>query len=225
MQDPTFVQKAFSDIAPRYVLANHVLSGGIDWFWRRLVASRVQAAHPKRVLDVATGSGDLAAAVQKACPEALVIGADFCAPMMVHAQQRGLKHLIVADGMNLPFPEASFDCLTVGFGLRNMADYPAAVTEFARVLRPGGRLFILDFSHPPGLLRPIYEWYLHRVLPLIAGWLTGHRGAYDYLGGSIQTFPSGEVMRDLVRGQGFTTCDWHPLTFGIASLYEAERAL
>ena len=109
MQDPTFVQKAFAAIAPRYVLANHVLSGGIDVLWRRKVAALAAEHRPQRVLDLATGSGDLAAAVGAACPEALVIGADFCAPMMAHARRRGLPHLVVADGMALPFAAGTFD--------------------------------------------------------------------------------------------------------------------
>lgn len=223
MQDPSFVQKAFAAIAPRYVLANHVLSGGIDVLWRRKVAALAAARQPERVLDLATGSGDLAAAVAGACPSAMVVGADFCAPMMVHAQRRGLPHLVVADGMALPFGDRAFDLVTVGFGLRNMADYGAAVKEMARVLRPGGCLMVLDFSQPSPWLRGAYQLYLHRVLPAVAGFLTGQRGAYEYLGGSIERFPAGAAMVELLDTHGFHGSRCHPLTGGIASLYVAEK--
>jgi demethylmenaquinone methyltransferase/2-methoxy-6-polyprenyl-1,4-benzoquinol methylase len=223
MQDPNFVQRAFAAIAPRYVLANHVLSGGIDVLWRRRVAALARAQPPGRVLDLATGSGDLATAVAGACPGALVVGADFCAPMMAHAQRRGLPHLVVADGMALPFADGAFDLVTVGFGLRNMADYGGAVREMARVLRPGGRLMVLDFSQPARWLRGAYKWYLHRVLPAVAGVLTGERGAYEYLGGSIESFPSGAAMTTLIDAHGFQGARCFPLTGGIASLYVAEK--
>ena len=203
MQDPRFVRKAFAAIAPRYVLANHVLSGGIDVLWRRRVAAEARARQPQRVLDLATGSGDLASAVAAACPGALVVAADFCAPMMEHAQRRGLPHLVVADGMALPFADGVFDAVTIGFGLRNMADYGGAVREMARVLRPGGCLLVLDFSRPAPWLRGLYRVYLHRVLPAVAGLLTGERGAYEYLGGSIESFPSGPAMTALLDAHGF----------------------
>lgn len=221
MQDPNFVRKAFAAIAPRYVLANHVLSGGVDVLWRRRVAADVRARRPTWVLDLATGSGDLAAAVAAACPDARVVGADFCAPMMVHARQRGLTDLVVADGLALPFVDGAFDVVTIGFGLRNMADYGAALREMARVLRPGGSLMILDFSQPAPWLRGAYKWYLHHVLPRLAGALTGQRGAYEYLGGSIESFPSGPAMIALLETNGFSQCQCLPLTGGIASLYVA----
>lgn len=224
MQDPEFVRKAFAAIAPRYVLANHVLSGGADVLWRRRVAAEVKARRPGWVLDLATGSGDLAAAVRSACPEARVVGADFCAPMMVRARRRGLGDLIVADGLALPFGDGSFDVVTIGFGLRNMEDYGMAVREMARVIRPGGCLCVLDFSQPGGWMSRGYKWYLHRVLPVLAGWLTGQRGAYEYLGGSIESFPSGSGMTALLDANGFGGSRCVPLTGGIASLYVAEKA-
>lgn len=224
MQDAGFVRQAFAGIASRYVLANHVLSLGIDCLWRRTTARRIARLKPARILDLATGSGDLAQAVQAACPDARVLGADFSVPMMRQAQHRGLQPLIAADGMNLPFNDATFDVLTVAFGLRNMASWPTALQEMSRVLRPGGKLFVLDFSIPrfPGL-RQLYLFYLKRVMPLIAGWITGQREAYVYLCGSIERFPSGAEMTTLIRANGFKAASATPLTFGIASLYEAEK--
>jgi len=225
MQDAGFVRKAFAGIASRYVLANHVLSLGIDCLWRRTTAKRIAQLQPRRVLDLATGSGDLARAVQQACPEARVLGADFSVPMMREAQVRGFHPLVAADGTNLPFQDGVFDVLTVAFGLRNMASWSAALQQMSRVLRPGGTLFVLDFSIPriPGV-RQLYLFYLKHVMPRIAGWITGQREAYVYLCGSIERFPSGRDMEVLICANGFQTARTTRLTFGIASLYEARKA-
>jgi len=224
MQDAGFVRQAFAGIAKRYVLANHVLSLGIDCLWRRSTAKRIAELKPQRVLDLATGSGDLAQAVQAACPEAKVLGADFSVPMMREAQARQFKQLIAADGLALPFQDGAFDVLTVGFGLRNMASWPTALQEMSRVLRPCGRLFVLDFSIPsfPGL-RQLYLFYLKQIMPRIAGWITGQREAYVYLCGSIERFPSGKAMETLICANGFQSAKTRALTFGIASLYEAVK--
>ncbi len=222
MQDSAYVHNAFSRIAGRYVLANHVLSLGIDVLWRRRVARIVKSRRPALVLDLATGSGDLAQAIARACPEARVVGADFCLPMLREARRRGLEDLVVADGMDLPFDDDSFDVLTVGFGLRNMASWPGALAEMARVVRPGGLVLVLDFSLPGWPLAGPYRFYLHRVLPRIAGWLTGEREAYQYLSGSIEQFPSGEAMLELFRDCGLEKCSRQRLSGGIASIYCGE---
>ena len=224
MQDAGFVRQAFAGIASRYVLANHVLSLGIDCLWRRSTARRIAELQPQRVLDLATGSGDLAQAVQSACPQAKVLGADFSVPMMREAQTRHFRSLVAADGLALPFQDGVFDVLTVAFGLRNMASWPAALQEMNRVLRPGGRLFVLDFSIPriPGI-RQMYLFYLKQIMPRIAGWITGKREAYVYLCGSIERFPSGREMESLICANGFASASTRQLTFGIASLYEAVK--
>lgn len=225
MQDAGFVRQAFAGIASRYVLANHVLSLGIDCLWRRTTARRIARLTPQRVLDLATGSGDLAQAIQRACPQAKVLGADFSVPMMRQAQARQFHQLIAADGLALPFQDGVFDVLTVAFGLRNMASWPAALQEMSRVLRPGGTLFVLDFSIPRlPVIRQAYLFYLKHVMPRIAGWITGQREAYVYLCGSIERFPSGRDMESLIRGNGFESAKVSGLTFGIASLYEAKKA-
>ena len=219
-QNPVFVHRAFSSIASRYVLTNHVLSLGIDILWRRRVATLVREVNPRLVLDVATGSGDLARTVAAAVPDARVIGVDFCAPMLAEAGKRGLSDLIVTDGLALPFPDSAIDALTIGYGLRNMADWGAAIREFARVLKPGGRLVVLDFSLPSRtILRVPYRFYLHRILPSLAGLLTGNREAYAYLGDSIERFPSGENMINLIESNGFAGTRWEPQLGGISSVY------
>lgn len=223
MPDAVYVRDAFARIADRYVLTNHVLSCGVDIWWRKVVTARIRKWKPARLLDVASGTGDLALEIQDACPDCEVIASDFCAEMLAHASSRGMQHTIVADALNLPFPEQSFDVVTVAFGLRNMADYPAALREMNRVLKPGGRLLILDFSLPEGILRGPYRLYLHHVLPRMAGILTGQKDAYEYLGGSIEQFPSGKGMTDLLESCGFSQTDATPLTFGVVTVYEGTR--
>jgi len=223
MPDAVYVRDAFARIADRYVLTNHVLSCGADIWWRKVVTARIRKWKPKRLLDVASGTGDLALEIQDHCPECDVIASDFCAEMLAHAANRGVAHTIVADALNLPFPDAGFDVVTVAFGLRNMADYPAALREMRRVLKPGGRLLILDFSLPDGILRAPYRLYLHHVLPRMAGLLTGQRDAYEYLGGSIEQFPSGAAMCRLLESCGFENTDASPLTGGVVSIYEGTR--
>jgi demethylmenaquinone methyltransferase/2-methoxy-6-polyprenyl-1,4-benzoquinol methylase len=220
MPDAAYVHDAFARIADRYVLTNHVLSGGMDIWWRKVVTARIKSWNPAQLLDVASGTGDLALEIQHQCRETEVTASDFCAEMLAHAASRGVGRTLVADALNLPFKDAEFDAVTVAFGLRNMADYPAALREMRRILKPGGHLLILDFSLPTGLLRGPYRWYLHHVLPHLAGLLTGERDAYEYLGGSIEQFPSGKAMTDLLESCGFTRTAARPLTFGVVSIYE-----
>jgi demethylmenaquinone methyltransferase/2-methoxy-6-polyprenyl-1,4-benzoquinol methylase len=223
MQDPAKVHGIFSAIAGRYDLANHVLSGGIDFLWRARAVRMVKAWKPRTILDLATGSGDLALAMQRAMPQARVVGADFCLPMLQVAARKGLHPLVVADGTKLPFADGSFDAVTVAFGLRNMESWPAALREMSRVLRAGGHLLVLDFSMPRPPLAALYRFYLHHILPRIAGALTGNRAGYEYLGESIELFPSGEAMCGLIRANGFTAAERQPLAAGIASIYNASR--
>ncbi|MGJ8673296.1 ubiquinone/menaquinone biosynthesis methyltransferase [Rubritalea sp.] len=221
MQDPNFVKDAFSKIADRYVVTNHVLSLGTDILWRKKVGRIVKAWSPSDILDVATGTGDLALELQKACPTSNLVASDFCPEMLAHASKRGVKQTQVVDAMNMPFEDNSCDVLTVAFGLRNMADYAAALTEMKRVIRPGGHLLVLDFSTPEGILGKPYDFYLNKVLPKIAGVLTGQEGAYSYLAGSIGDFPSGQAMCALISDQGYTEVTCKPLSGGIASIYTA----
>jgi len=223
MPDAVYVHDAFARIADRYVMTNHVLSCGMDIWWRKVVTSRIKKWQPVKLLDVASGTGDLALEIQNACPQCEVIASDFCAEMLVHATNRGIKQTLVADALNLPYEEGEFDVVTVAFGLRNMADYPAGLREMRRVLKPGGRLVILDFSLPNGILRGPYRWYLHHVLPHFAGWLTGQKDAYEYLGGSIEAFPSGAGMTSLLESCGYGETAFDPITFGVVTIYQATR--
>lgn len=214
----------FGRIAGRYDLANHLLSGGTDFLWRRRAAKIVAGWRPRDVLDLATGSGDLALTIQRRMPEARITAADFSPEMLAVARAKGIANTVLADALQLPFEDGSFDCVTVAFGLRNMADWDRALGEMARVLRDRGHLLVLDFSIPRGALRPFYRFYLHRCLPLFASIVTGQKAAYDYLGGSIEKFPSGREMLELIERNGFTAAAAEPLTGGTATIYTATKA-
>ena len=223
-QDPKFVKEAFAKIANRYVVTNHVLSMGTDILWRRKVGRIVSRWNPEHVLDVATGTGDLALEIQKRCPEAKVLGTDFCPEMLAHATEGGVKETKVEDAMNLSFEDNTFDVVTAAFGLRNMEDWQKALREMGRVIKPGGHLLVLDFSQPSGFLRKPYGLYLNRILPKVAGLLTGQGGAYQYLAGSIGEFPYGEKMIELFKNAEFQDCECRSLSGGIASIYTGLKA-
>ncbi|MBA3961278.1 MAG: ubiquinone/menaquinone biosynthesis methyltransferase [Chthoniobacterales bacterium] len=212
----------FGRIARRYDLANHLLSGGCDFWWRQRASAIVRQLQPERVLDLATGSGDLALTIKRHLPEVEIIGADFSPEMLEMARRKGLQHTIVADALALPFPDRSFDVVTVAFGLRNMADWSLALREMARVLRPGGHLLILDFSLPPPPWGALYRFYLHGILPWLARLVTGEKQAYNYLGASIEKFPSGAAMTTLLEANHLALERALPLTGGVATIYLAQ---
>ena len=213
----------FQRIARRYDLANHLLSGGLDFWWRHRAAEIVREWKPRRVLDLATGSGDLALTIARKLPGAEITAADFCAPMLEIARAKGLTNTVVADALHLPFADVSFDAVTVAFGLRNMVNWSAALAEMARVLAAGGHLLVLDFSLPRGPLRLLYRAYLHHCLPWFAGIVTGEKQAYDYLGASIEKFPNGQEMGALIEANGFRDAQVQPLSGGIVTIYCATR--
>ncbi len=223
MQNPAKVRGIFSSIAGRYDAANHLLSAGLDFLWRRRSARIVAGWRPSAILDVATGSGDLALCLRRTVPAARVVGADFCLPMLRVASRKGMRPLVVADAMHLPFAAGSFDAVTVAFGLRNMESWPGAVAEMSRVLRPGGHLLVLDFSMPRPPFAVVYRFYLHRVLPLLAAGITGNRAGYEYLGESIESFPSGDAMCALIIQHGFCEAQALPLAAGIVTIYTADK--
>jgi demethylmenaquinone methyltransferase/2-methoxy-6-polyprenyl-1,4-benzoquinol methylase len=213
----------FGAIARRYDLANHTLSCGTDFYWRKCAANMVASWRPRKIVDLATGTGDLALAVQKKLPDAEVTGVDFLPEMLELARRKGVRETILADAMKLPFPDASFDCVTIAFGLRNMENWRDALVEMSRVLKRDGRLLVLEFSLPTvSIVRTIYRFYLHRCLPLLGSFLTRKKSAYDYLGDSIEEFPSGNAMIDLIEASGFKHVTLQPLSYGIATIYTAQ---
>jgi demethylmenaquinone methyltransferase/2-methoxy-6-polyprenyl-1,4-benzoquinol methylase len=218
------VRKMFGSIARRYDIANHLLSCGMDFYWRRYAAKVVAGWRPHSIADLATGTGDLALALQKKLPEAEITGVDFLPEMLELAKRKGVRQIVLADATNLPFGDDSFDCVTIAFGLRNLENWVAGLTEMARVLKTNGHLLVLEFSLPTmPLLRSVYRFYLHHCLPLFGSFLTGTRNAYDYLGDSIEEFPNGTVMCQLMARNGFGRPTFKPLTTGIVTIYTATK--
>jgi demethylmenaquinone methyltransferase/2-methoxy-6-polyprenyl-1,4-benzoquinol methylase len=227
MPDPTAVNSMFARIASRYDFANRLLSGGVDIWWRYQLTGAVAAHGPTAILDLATGSGDVAFALAKRVPaETTIIGMDFCRPMLDEAEIKqqakgGLPNIRFqeGDGLNLPLESSCVDAATISFGLRNMANRHQCLTELARVLRPGGRLWVLEFSQPYGWFRPIYYGYLRYLLPTIAALVTGDRNAYNYLCGSIAEFPNHEGIAAEMRAAGFSAVSVKRMTGGIVALH------
>src|SRR6266568_3112671 len=214
----------FGSIARRYDLANHSLSCGADFYWRSRAAQIVASWKPKKILDLATGTGDLALVLQEKLPNAEIIGADFLAEMLELAKRKGVRQTVVADAMRLPFANSAFDCVTVAFGLRNMEDWGAALREMARVLTANSHVLILEFSLPhSSILRAVYRFYLHRCLPFLGSFVTRQKNAYDYLGQSIEEFPTGATMLRLIEACGLRNADAEPLSSGIVTIYTAEK--
>jgi demethylmenaquinone methyltransferase/2-methoxy-6-polyprenyl-1,4-benzoquinol methylase len=215
----------FASIATRYDLANHVLSCGLDFYWRARAAEIVDAWHPHTIADLATGTGDLARAMQKKLPHAEVTGVDFLPEMLELARRKGVRRVVLADAMKLPFDDGSFDCVTIAFGLRNLENCSAALAETWRVLNARGHLLVLEFSLPTTpILRAAYRFYLHRCLPLVGSFLTQKKSAYDYLGDSIEEFPSGIAMCELMREAGYVSPGFERLTGGIVTIYTAGKS-
>ncbi len=225
-----YVRGMFGRIAPRYDLANHVLSGNFDRGWRAETVRAVRAVsqRPGAVcLDLCCGTGDLLIALQADTPET-VIGSDFCRPMLAGAaaklHAKGLRSpLLEADGLRLPLPDACLDLVTCGFGFRNFANYEAGARELRRVLRPDGLLAILECAEPEGaVLGALYRFYARRVLPLIGGALSGEPDAYAYLPDSVSKFPKPEALSALLRRAGFTDASYRLMTCGVVSLHLAR---
>jgi demethylmenaquinone methyltransferase/2-methoxy-6-polyprenyl-1,4-benzoquinol methylase len=222
---PAHIREMFGSIATRYDLANHLLSCGIDFYWRARAAQIVEPWHPHTIADLATGTGDLALALQKKLPHAELTGVDFLPEMLDLARRKGVRRVVLADAMKLPFDDASFDCVTIAFGLRNLEDCSAALTEMWRVLNARGHLLVLEFSLPTtAIVRAAYRLYLHHCLPLLGSFLTQKKTAYDYLGDSIEEFPSGNAMCELMRRTGYASPSFQPLTGGIVTIYTAAKS-
>jgi demethylmenaquinone methyltransferase/2-methoxy-6-polyprenyl-1,4-benzoquinol methylase len=222
-QSPEAISAMFGRVAARYDLMNFAMGGGLDAYWRRRLVRAVAAQRPARVLDLATGSGDVLLALQRhrAYTESAV-GADFCLPMLQRARAKKARNLLVGDGLHLPFPAASFDAVTIAWGLRNFADRLAGLREMRRVLRPGGRAYVLEFSHPVAWLSPLYFGYMCGVMPKLAQFITPERGAYEYLGESILAFPRQPELAAMMLRAGFSASRWTNLAFGIMALHVAE---
>ncbi len=220
------VHAMFSDIAPRYDLANSILSLGIHHLWRSNTVKASGAKQGSSVLDCATGTGDLALAFKRVVgPTGRVIGTDFNADMLSFAPAKALRKGLdvtfeVADAMNLQYADASFDVASISFGIRNVDKPIVALGEMARVVKPGGRIVVLEFGQPRGLMGTTYRWYSKNVIPFIGGLITGHRKAYEYLPTTAAAFPCRDEFLSLMKDTGrLDNCYYKELTGGIAYLY------
>jgi len=222
----------FAGIAGRYDVANHLLSGGVDFYWRHVLTRMVKRRAPKDVADLATGSGDVAFKLRDRMGTGVpVTGLDFCEPMLDEARAKRSKKpsygdivFEFGDCMELPLDDASVDAVTVSFGVRNFEDRQRGLKEILRVLRPGGGLFVLEFSQPDRWFCPIYYFYLKFILPWVAALATGDKSAYDYLAGTIENFPSKEALTEQLKLAGYESVAATGLTFSIVAIHEAQKA-
>jgi demethylmenaquinone methyltransferase / 2-methoxy-6-polyprenyl-1,4-benzoquinol methylase len=229
---PHRIASMFDAIAGRYDLLNHLLSAGIDRRWRKRAVHALALTGSEQVLDLCTGTGDLAIAAATASPGAArVVGIDFAGAMLGVGRRKlrgaGLERrvtLVRGDATQIPVRDATVDAVTIGFGIRNVEDMPAACREMRRVLKPGGRLAILEFAMPtaPGL-SACYLWYLRHVLPRIGRAISRHEAAYGYLPASIGAFATPDEFVKILQQDGFVDISAVPLTFGSVILYTARR--
>jgi demethylmenaquinone methyltransferase/2-methoxy-6-polyprenyl-1,4-benzoquinol methylase len=227
------IRRMFGHIAPSYDLLNHLLSLNIDRYWRWRTTRLVPPSGPAPILDLCTGTGDLALAYDRAAGERLpIVGADFCHEMLLPAGEKTRRchasariQYVESDAQRLPFADDVFQITTVAFGLRNVTDTDRGLAEMVRVTQPGGRVAILEFSQPlHPLFGPLYRFYFRRVLPLIGQLLSRSKdNAYRYLPASVMEFPDGEALAQRLRQHGLEEVRWHPFTLGIATLYVGRK--
>jgi demethylmenaquinone methyltransferase / 2-methoxy-6-polyprenyl-1,4-benzoquinol methylase len=226
----SYVQRIFSEIAPRYDLLNRLLSGGVDRSWRRaaIAALGVGRRPAGRYLDLCAGTLDVGAAIAR-IPGfgGHVIGADFAEPMLRAGRGKAAPDVltpVVADALTLPLGDTTCDGAIVAFGIRNVISLDEAFREMLRVLKPGARFVILEFSTPRlGIIRWTYRFYSQRVLPLVGALISGHPTAYQYLPDSIAQFPDADALQALMSRAGFANVSWTPLTFGVAAIHAGEK--
>lgn len=228
--EPGYVRGLFNRIAPRYDLLNHVLSSGIDVWWRRKAIRLLSSLSPATVLDVATGTGDFAFEAARLLSPHSVVGVDVAENMLARgmekAKRKGLDRIVSfrqGSAEGLPFSDGSFDAVCSAFGVRNFSDLDAGLREMRRVLRPGGAVVILEFSRPHAFpVKQLYRAYSRTVLPMVGGWISRDPEAYRYLPSTIGEFPDGEEFLSHLRAAGFRSAHQLPMTFGIATAYDAR---
>ena len=221
------VREMFGRIAGRYDLLNHLLSGNVDKRWRQVVAKRVREGMSGEalILDVACGTGDLSLSLFESTG-ARVIGTDFCRPMLSLAAGKLPRQitLVEGDALSLPFKEGTFDVVTIAFGLRNLSDISSGLKELRRILKPKGRVAVLEFSRPSNaVLRTLFGIYFRNVLPLLGGMISGSLKAYSYLPSSVSRFPNQQQLAKLMEQAGFDQVSYENLTGGIAALHMGRR--
>jgi demethylmenaquinone methyltransferase/2-methoxy-6-polyprenyl-1,4-benzoquinol methylase len=226
------VRGVFDSVAPRYDVMNDLMSGGLHRLWKEFTLSQTHLRHGQRALDVAGGTGDLARGMHRQVGDrGLVVLSDINGAMLAHGRDRTLDTGLVqgieyvqANAECLPFADNTFDCVTIGFGLRNVTDKPAALRSMQRVLKPGGQLLILEFSQPTiPALRPLYDAYSFKVLPVLGKWVANDSESYRYLAESIRKHPDQETLLAMLRETGLVECRYHNLSGGIVALHRGYK--
>ena len=223
----TRVRDVFDSVAGNYDLMNDLMSGGMHRLWKRFALSQTGLRPGQHALDVASGTGDLGAGLARQVGrDGLAVLTDINREMLARGRDRLIDKgigaqvaFVIANAECLPFPDRSFDCVTIGFGLRNVTDKPAALASMRRVLRPGGRLLVLEFSKPRPEIRAAYDAYSFNVLPRLGGIVAGDAASYRYLAESIRMHPDQETLASMFRDAGFDDCRWHNLAAGIVALH------
>ncbi len=221
----------FDRISPRYDFLNHLLSLNIDKIWRRKTVKTIAIRHPKQILDLATGTADLALQLAKSLPDAHITGLDFSEKMLEigkeKVEKQGLENSIQlqqGDAAHLPFASGTFDAVTIAFGARNFEDLPSSLKEIHRAMKPDAQLCILEFSMPQIFpIKQAYLFYFKHILPKIGSWISKDESAYSYLLASVQNFPSPDTFINILREKGFQQVEKRSLSFGIATLYSAFK--
>lgn len=225
------VAAMFNSIAAKYDFLNHFLSLGIDKLWRRRLVKQLAKSNPRQVLDIATGTGDLAIQLAKHHKSVSITGVDISENMLSIGREKILKrklegriNLKQANSMSLPFADSEFDAAMVAFGVRNFEDLSKGITEIHRVLKAGGNLYVLEFSMPSRFpMRNLYRFYFRKVLPFVGGIVSGSKSAYTYLPESVFAFPEKEKFVEIMANAGFKNCSYKRLTFGVASIYVGRK--
>jgi demethylmenaquinone methyltransferase/2-methoxy-6-polyprenyl-1,4-benzoquinol methylase len=223
----TRVRGVFDSVAGSYDLMNDLMSGGMHRLWKRFALAQTGLRPGQRALDVASGTGDLGAGLARQVgKDGLAVLTDINREMLARGRDRLIDKglgaqvsFVIANAECLPFPDRSFDCVTIGFGLRNVTDKAAALASMRRVLRPGGRLLVLEFSKPRPEVRAAYDAYSFNVLPRLGGIVAGDAASYRYLAESIRMHPDQETLAAMVREAGFDDCRWHNLAAGVVALH------
>ena len=225
------VERMFDNIAPAYDTLNHRLSWNIDKWWRHRAIAHLQPHHPQSILDIATGTGDFAILAAEKLKPQRVVGADISEGMMAVGREKVHKHQLdkvisfaKEDCLNLSFGDAAFDAVIAAFGIRNFQDLDKGLSEMYRVLKKGGHLCVLELTTPVSFpMRQLFKVYSHTILPLYGKMISHDKGAYDYLTASIEAFPQGEKMMEILSKAGFAETCFKRLTFGICTLYTATK--
>ncbi len=225
--------KIFDSLAPSYDFLNHLLSFGIDRYWRSYLAKKISQKNSFEVLDLATGTADLALTINKYHPKAKIIGIDMSVPMLQSGIQKVKKkgkelniRLKKGNAAEIKFPDNSFDIVTIAFGIRNVPNVKNVLNEAYRVLKPGGEIHVLEFSLPKNkLLKKFYLFYFRKYLPFVGNLISGHKSAYTYLNKTVEDFPYGEEFNEYLLKSHFNKTSFHPLSWGIATHYKGQKGV